>query len=232
MLKPFILMDIPAGLTDVNNTDFLEESFDGRSVSLWIKPESEFYTGPRVVAYENLVGYYPFDAQTDSKVDDLSANELKGNLLNGSYLQSGQFGQSVFLDGSNDQVGIPSNGKMAALNQDSYTISMWVMPNGNNSSNYTEGRLHAHGFLRGIDNIYYTNIETMLSLTPSGSNYLTNGPGNRGLDFNNNGDYRNAGIGINGIILISVCLMVYSTPLLLVPISGKFGAMMIAVQFG
>ena len=82
---------------DVNNTDFLEESFDGRSVSLWIKPESDFYTGPRVVAYEDLVGYYPFDFQTDSKVDDLSANELKGNLLNGSYLQSGQFGQSVSL---------------------------------------------------------------------------------------------------------------------------------------
>ena len=51
--------------------------------------------------------------------------------------------------------------------------------------------------MRGIDNGYYTNIETMLVLTPSGSNYLTNGPGGRGLDFNNNTDYRNAGIGIN-----------------------------------
>ena len=48
----------------------------------------------------------------------------------------------------------------------------------------------------GVDNTYYTNIETMLALSPSGSNYLTNGPGNRGLDFNNNSDYRNAGIGI------------------------------------
>ena len=37
----------------------------------------------------------------------------------------------------------------------------------------------------------------MLALTPNGSNYLTDGPGGRGLDFNNNTDYRNAGIGIN-----------------------------------
>ena len=85
---------------------------------------------------------------------------------------------------------------MASLNQGSHTISMWIKPNQVNNGTYTEGRLHAHGFLRGIDNIYYTNIETMLALTPSGSNYLTNGPGNRGLDFNNNSDYRNAGIGI------------------------------------
>ena len=39
----------------------------------------------------------------------------------------------------------------------------------------------SHGFLRNIDNTYYTNIETMLGLTPSGSNYLTEGPGGRGL---------------------------------------------------
>ena len=97
--------------------------------------------------------------------------------MNGSNLQTGQFGQSVSFDGSNDQVGIPSSGSMSTLNQDSYTISMWVMPNVNQSSSYTEGQLHAHGFLRSIDNIYYTNIETMLALTPSSSSYLTNGPG-------------------------------------------------------
>ena len=86
---------------------------------------------------------------------------------------------------------------MASLNKDSYTISMWIMPQTIFTGSYTEGRLNAHGFMRGIDNGYYTNIETMLVLTPSGSNYLTNGPGGRGLDFNNNTDYRNAGIGIN-----------------------------------
>ena len=182
---------------DANNTDFLEESFDGRSVSLWLKAERDFYTGPQVVGYENLEGYYSFDQEISSNVNDLSINESTGNLLNGSSLQSGQFGQSVYLDGSNDQVMIPTRGTMAILNQDSYTVSMWIKPNVSNIGTYTEGQLHAHGFLRGIDDTYYTNIETMLGLTPSGSNFLTNGPGGRGLDFNNDNDYRNAGIGLS-----------------------------------
>ena len=93
-----------------------------------------------------------------------------------------------------DDLGIPFLGRVqrsshnswwidASLNKDSYTISLWIMPQTTFTGPYTEGRLNAHGFLRGIDNMYYTNIETMIGLTPSGSNYLTNGPGDRGLDF-------------------------------------------------
>jgi hypothetical protein len=182
---------------DANNTDFLEQSFDGRSVSLWLKPTVDFYSGPAVVKYDDLAGYYPFDEQAGISTRDLSINESQGIMTNGASLQSGQLGQALSLDGVNDQVTIAASGSMASLNQDSHTISMWVMPNVTNSAPYTEGRLNAHGFLRGIDNNYYTNIETMLALTPSGSNYLTDGPGGRGLDFDNNTDYRNAGIGIN-----------------------------------
>ena len=180
---------------DLNNTGYLEQSFDGRSVSIWIKPDQEFYTGPTVTKYESLVGYYNFDNQVGSKVNDLSINESLADLINGSSLTSGQYGQSLNLDGTNDKVTIPTSGGMASLNQGSHTISMWIKPNQVNTGTYTAGRLHAHGFLRGIDNIYYTNIETMLALTPSGSNYLTSGPGNR-AGFNNDSDYRNAGIGI------------------------------------
>ena len=50
--------------------------------------------------------------------------------------------------------------------------------------------------MQNIQNEYYTDIENMFKLTPSGTSILTNGPGNRGLDFNNDNDYRNAGIGI------------------------------------
>ena len=182
---------------DANGTDYLEESFDGRTISLWLKPDREFYTGPRIVNYQSLVGYYPFDTQSGSSTNDLSPNENKGTLLDGSSLQAGQYGQAVQLDGLNDRVSIPSTGTMSTLNQASHTISLWIMPEVSNSAKYTEGRLHAHGFLRGIDDTYYTNIESMLALTPSGSSYLTNGPSGRGLDFNNNADYRNAGIGIN-----------------------------------
>ena len=72
----------------------------------------------------------------------------------------------------------------------------------------------------------------MLALTPSGSSYLTNGPGNRGLDFNNNGDYRNAGIGINRNNNYLSLLMVFSMLHLQVHINGKYGVMMIGVRCG
>ena len=72
----------------------------------------------------------------------------------------------------------------------------------------------------------------MLALTPSGSSYLTNGPGNRGLDFNNNGDYRNAGIGINRnnnyLSLFNGIFML----LLQVHINGKYGVMTTGVLCG
>ena len=177
---------------DANGTGSLEKSFDGRSVSMWLKTDGGFYTGPRVVGHSNIVGYYPFDDQSGNDVPDLSASELSGKLMNGANLQTGNMGQGVYLDGSNDRVSIPTNGPMATLNQESHTISMWINPGIDNAGTYG-GRLFAHGFLRSIDNTYYTNIETMLGLTPSGSNFLTNGPGGRGLDFNNDSDYRNAG---------------------------------------
>ena len=130
---------------DANGTDYLEESFDGRTISLWLKPDREFYTGPRIVNDQSLVGYYPFDTQSGSSTNDLSPNENKGTLLDGSSLQAGQYGQAVQLDGLNDRVSIPSTGTMSTLNQASHTISLWIMPEVSNSAKYTEGRLHAHG---------------------------------------------------------------------------------------
>ena len=41
------------------------------------------------------------------------------------------------------------------------------------------------------------NGDGYLKLTPDGKGVLTSGPGGRGWDFNNDGDFRNAGIGIN-----------------------------------
>ena len=147
---------------------FFEQSFDGRSVSLWLKPTVDFYSGPAVVKYDDLVGYYPFDEQVGISTKDLSINESQGVMTNGASLQARTTRTSSFVDGLNDKVTIAS-GSMASLNQDSHTISMWVMPNASNSAPYTEGRLNTHGFC-AIDNNYYTNIETMLALTPSGSN--------------------------------------------------------------
>ena len=56
--------------------------------------------------------------------------------------------------------------------------------------------------------------------------------GNRGLDFNNDGDYRNAGIGINRNNNYLSLLMEFFMLLLQVLINGKYGVMTTGVQFG
>ena len=82
---------------DANSTDFLEESFDGRSVSLWLKPTVEFYSGPAVVKYDDLVGYYPLDMQDGFSTKDLSVNESRAIMMNGASLQAGRFGDAALL---------------------------------------------------------------------------------------------------------------------------------------
>ena len=104
---------------DANNSDYLEQSFDGRTVSLMLKPDISFYTGPKVVGDDSLAGYYTFDHQSGDSVFDLSVNDSKANLVNGPSLQSGKYNQAINLDGSNDQVVIPSSGTMSSLNQSS-----------------------------------------------------------------------------------------------------------------
>ena len=64
---------------------------------------------------------------------------------------------------------------------------------------YTYGRLAHNGYkgTRGDAWIDLSGGNRITDLTPAGTNFLTNGPGGRGLDFNNDGDFKNAGVGIN-----------------------------------
>ena len=170
---------------DLNSTDFLEKSFDGRSVSLWIKPDQGFYTGPKVTKYESLAGYYAFDTQSGTKVSDLSVNEAKAELINGTGLASGQYGQSLSFDGVNDQLVVPTP-RYGSFKSDSYTISMWI--NQINQFRYLHrGRLHAHGYLRGL---IILTIQILKPCLPSKWFKLSyKWSGKSGLDFNNNSDY-------------------------------------------
>jgi hypothetical protein len=182
---------------DANSSGFLSQSFDGRSVSFRLRPTSKVYAGPAMTKYEDLVAYYPMDEGTGSVFGDLGVENLDGDLFGAPAWTSAQFGQGLDLDGSNDIGELSAQGKLRDLHKNSYTISLWVNADSENLGDYTQGQLYSHGFLEAIQDDYYTNIENMFKLTPSGSSTLTNGPGGRGLDFNNDGDYRNAGIGIN-----------------------------------
>ena len=79
------------------------------------------------------------------------------------------------MDGTNDLGELSAQGKLRDLHKSSYTISLWVNADTENLGDYTQGQLYAHGFLEAIQNEYYTNIENMFKLTPSGSSTLTNG---------------------------------------------------------
>ena len=56
-------------------------------------------------------------------------------------------------------------------------------------------RLKAQGFMVRPDQSYFKlqNNGGLLSMAPSGSGFLTSGPGNRGYDFNNDNDWKNHG---------------------------------------
>ena len=67
------------------------------------------------------------------------------------------------------------------------------------SVNYTFGRL-AHLGYKGSKNDSALDLSDgggLLGITPAGSGFFTNGPGGRGLDFNGDGDFTGAGVGIN-----------------------------------
>ena len=116
---------------------------------------------------------------------DLGFDVLNGDLAGSPSWSGAQFGQGLNLDGTNDVGTLSSEGKLRDLHKGSYTISLWINPDTENLGEYTQGQLYAHGFMQNIQNEYYTDIENMFKLTPSGTSILTNGPGNRGLDFNN-----------------------------------------------
>ena len=61
-----------------------------------------------------------------------------------------------------------------------------------------ENQLEMRGYTWREENwLDIENGDGYLKLTPDGKGVLTSGPGGRGWDFNNDGDFRNAGIGIN-----------------------------------
>ncbi|NQU25076.1 MAG: hypothetical protein HQ567_27635, partial [Candidatus Nealsonbacteria bacterium] len=62
------------------------------------------------------------------------------------------------------------------------------------------GALAHNGYMRGRQDgdLNFEGNGGLLAIAPSGSGLLTNGPGDRGLDFNNDADFRGAGVGITG----------------------------------
>ena len=69
---------------DLTNTGYLNSAFDGRSFSAWIKPVTDFYSGPAIVAHEDLVAYYTADEGSGTELSDLTTNNLHSDLEGGT----------------------------------------------------------------------------------------------------------------------------------------------------
>ena len=63
-----------------------------------------------------------------------------------------------------------------------------------------------HGYQVAMSDSYFTNLSSIYKLPFSGSSFLTDGPNSRGLDFENDGDFTSAGVGVssdNYLVLFS-----------------------------
>ena len=70
------------------------------------KPTQKVYAGPSVTKYDKLSAYLPFD-EDGNLANDISENKLKETFGSGGVSWgTGQFNQSISMDGINDFVSL------------------------------------------------------------------------------------------------------------------------------
>jgi hypothetical protein len=182
---------------DLNSTGFLENSFEGRTVSFRFKPNEKVYAGPTVTKYSDLVAYFPFDESSGAVASDLSVNSITGNISGSASWAGGNYNNAISLDGVDDSISLETQGVLKELHKKSYTVSLWVNPANAAPGKYTPGQLNSYGFTLPMSEVYFSSTDILFSLNPSGTNLLTDGPTGNGLSFLNDDHFKNAGIGIN-----------------------------------
>ena len=156
---------------DLADNGFLNASFEGRSISAWIKPVSDFYSGPAVESHKDLIAYFPADEGSGTILNDRSLNALDAELLGGSSWNGGVYGQSLSFDGANDYVKINSSGAMNNLHKSSYSISLWINPGSASPGNYTNGQLRARGYQVAMSDSYFSNLPSVFNLPAAGTSF-------------------------------------------------------------
>jgi hypothetical protein len=119
-----------------------------------------------------LVGYWKFDEGTGTSAADSTGNGNTGTLTNSPTWQTGQYGNAVNFDGSNDYVSVPDPGAGSVFdfaNGTSITVAAWV----NLTSLPQDAIVLSKGATGGADNANYqmeiaTNNHLYLSFTSGG----------------------------------------------------------------
>ena len=110
--------------------------------------------------------------------------------------ESGILGTGRSFPGGAEQfIEIPSSFSLDDLDQESFTFSTWIrlenLPDDKASDSFL-----GQGYLTNHLDSYFTNIESLKAISPSGFRIFQEGPRN-GLFFNNDADFKDLNIGIS-----------------------------------
>lgn len=72
-----------------------------------------------------LIGYWPFNEKTGSRVQDLSHKNNHGTLINSEWCSS-KYGGSIYLDGSNDYINCGNDKSLDVTT--GFSFSTWIKP--------------------------------------------------------------------------------------------------------
>ena len=175
---------------------FLKDSFDGRSVSFRFKPASNFFVGPAVTRYEDLVGYWPLNDGSGNTATDMSPTKAEGAVAGAATWSSGKFVGGLNLDGIDDSLSIPVL-NLKDVHKEDYSISVWIKPE------ETVGTITNNAFIaRGWDtwipsngnDTYFNDVTQGLFLNNqfSGERLWDS----EDIHLDNDNEFMNAGIGI------------------------------------
>ncbi len=151
---------------DPENSGYLGEAFDGRTLSAWIKINPKVYVGPEITHYKNLSAYFPFDFGLGQTAYDSNFDQIEASLQNREDWTIGKYGKSLQFVEDSDYLSIPAIDSLADFHQDSFSISLWINPQITTSAKEQSGQLHAYAFNLSASDYYYENLENLLNLEP------------------------------------------------------------------
>ena len=77
---------------------------------------------------DSLVAFYDFEIVTNNTIVDASGGGHNGKLMNSPTINNGKAGNYITFDGTNQYVHFDYNAELDFNTDESFTLSMWVMP--------------------------------------------------------------------------------------------------------
>ena len=125
---------------------------------------------------------------------------------------------------------VPSAFSLDDLHEKSFTFSTWIKLDEAPPSK-AEDSVYASGYLTNPNDTYFDDINNFYTLTPSGSRIMQTGP-RQGLYFDGDNDFKNGGLVLTEMIIISLSFKLFSLPRKVVTTFSDVTARMIMPRSG